>query len=68
MMLLLFACTNRLHVLCLCSVHALTGRPVLANGGMFDITEAAEGGVQCIVHSSNPENTAVAIGERLVAR
>jgi len=49
-------------------VHALTGRPVLANGGMFDITEAPGGGVQCIVFSANPEKTAVAIGERLVAR
>ena len=49
------------------SVHALTGRPVLACGGMFDVTETRNG-VQCIIHSSNPEKTAVAIGERLVAR
>ena len=50
-------------------VHALTGRPVLACGGMFDITETPTGsGVQCVVQSSNPEKTAVAIGERLVAR
>jgi hypothetical protein len=34
---------------------------------MFDIAEAPNG-VQCIIQSANPEKTAVAIGERLVAR
>jgi len=48
-------------------IPALISRPVLANGGMFDVTEASNG-VQCIVYTLDPEKTAVAIGERLLAR
>lgn len=49
------------------AIVALTGRPVLACGGMFDVTEVSNG-VQCTVHSSAPEKTALEIGKRLHAR
>jgi hypothetical protein len=50
-------------------VTALVNRPVLANGGLFEITASANGrGVECIFQSLDPERTATAIGERLAAR
>lgn len=45
------------------------GRPVLANGGMFDITASENGlGVECTFQSLDPERTARAIGDRLASR